>query len=668
MKEKPLLFLALACFSMPSAQLSTAFGQGTVFTYQGRLNDGAIPATGSYDLRFTLYDAVSNGNLIGSLTHSATRVTNGLFTAALDFGGVFTGADYWLEIAARTNGAATFVTLSPRQSVTPTPYAIYSANAATAGTVSGSVPAGQLTGTIPLAQLPGAAVTNGASSLNLSDNLSGTFTGNGAGVSGVDLRSVNSQGAITFTTSYGLNFVLASTPGVSNGPISVTSADVNGDGKPDLISVNELGNTLTVLTNDGSGGFLLAATLGTGSTPDSATAADVNGDGKLDLICANGMDNTLTVWLNGPPTITANFSGNGAVLTGLTFSDASQLTNGTVADARLSANVALLNANQTFTGANALNNPANSFSGDGSGLTSLNGAHVTGDVVSAGSFTGSLNGDVTGTQNATVVASVGGQTAAAVAGGAVAANAATSADIPNTIVNRDRSGNFSAGAIAANIVSGAFTGDGSGLTGITGASIADGQVVKSLNGLNDAVTLSAGANITLTPSGNDIQIAASGSGGGISWQEVSGTAQQAQPNTGYLLENSALTTVTLPASPNAGDIVRVSGVGAGGWEIAQNSGQSILAGHLNLASGLNWTARASSRHWQAVASSSDGSKLAAVIGVGQIYISDATLPSATTTSGTAGYLLGAQSTAIELQYIANNQFLPISHEGTIQGY
>src|SRR5207244_12423078 len=61
----------------------------------------------------------------------------------------------------------------------------------------------------------------------------------------------------------------------------------------------------------------------------------------------------------------------------------------------------------------------------------------------ATNFTGSLNGDVTGTQSATVVSLVGGQSAANVAAGASAANSATSANTPGTIVKRDASGNFS---------------------------------------------------------------------------------------------------------------------------------------------------------------------------------------------------------------------------------
>src|SRR5579871_5991491 len=49
---------------------------------------------------------------------------------------------------------------------------------------------------------------------------------------------------------------------------------------------------------------------------------------------------------------------------------------------------------------------------------------------------------------------------------------------------------------------------------VTGAGIASGSVVKNLNGLHDTVTLSPGANVTITPSGNTLTIASSGGGGG----------------------------------------------------------------------------------------------------------------------------------------------------------
>lgn len=49
---------------------------------------------------------------------------------------------------------------------------------------------------------------------------------------------------------------------------------------------------------------------------------------------------------------------------------------------------------------------------------------------------------------------------------------------------------------------------------ITAIKIADAQVVKSLNGLKDNVNLVAGSNVTITPSGNNLTINATGGGGG----------------------------------------------------------------------------------------------------------------------------------------------------------
>ena len=95
-------------------------------------------------------------------------------------------------------------------------------------------------------------------------------------------------------------FNLSSTLGVGSDPNSIAVADVNGDGKADLICANYYGNSLSVLTNNGSGGFGHSnATYAVGSGRVCVTAADVNGDGKVDLISANqSADNTLTVLTN----------------------------------------------------------------------------------------------------------------------------------------------------------------------------------------------------------------------------------------------------------------------------------------------------------------------------------------------------------------------------------
>jgi FG-GAP-like repeat len=122
----------------------------------------------------------------------------------------------------------------------------------------------------------------------------------------LDLISANFYGGtLTVLTNDGNGgFVLAFTTPYIGQPISVCAADVNGDGKVDLICANfgnpngPYNNTLIVLTNDGVGGFEFASAPVVGSGPDSVCAADVNGDGKMDLICANGGDETLTVLTN----------------------------------------------------------------------------------------------------------------------------------------------------------------------------------------------------------------------------------------------------------------------------------------------------------------------------------------------------------------------------------
>lgn len=126
--------------------------QGTAFTYQGRLNINGSSADGSYDMAFTLYATNVTGTPIaGPVTNTAVAVSNGLFTTTVDFGNVFNGASNWLQIAVSTNGANTFSALSPRQRLTPVPYALYSENAgyaSTAGLAAGVVPDGITAGMI----------------------------------------------------------------------------------------------------------------------------------------------------------------------------------------------------------------------------------------------------------------------------------------------------------------------------------------------------------------------------------------------------------------------------------------------------------------------------------------------------------------------------------------
>ncbi len=101
---------------------------GTTFSYQGRLNDNGTPANGVYDLRFTLYDALSGGSQVGSiLTKDDVTITDGYFTIELDFGtDAFTGEARYLEVGVRPgDDTGGYTLLSPLQALTPAPYAVH---------------------------------------------------------------------------------------------------------------------------------------------------------------------------------------------------------------------------------------------------------------------------------------------------------------------------------------------------------------------------------------------------------------------------------------------------------------------------------------------------------------------------------------------------------------
>jgi type VI protein secretion system component Hcp len=123
----------LAVLLLLTAALA-AQAMSTAFSYQGRLQNADGALTGTFDLKFGVYNAATAGTQVGNaLTVPGVTVTNGLFNTWLDFGaGVFTGPDRWLEIAVSPAGADTYTTLTPRQALTATPYALCALNSADA--------------------------------------------------------------------------------------------------------------------------------------------------------------------------------------------------------------------------------------------------------------------------------------------------------------------------------------------------------------------------------------------------------------------------------------------------------------------------------------------------------------------------------------------------------
>ena len=249
--KKLILFAAITLSSF------SAFAQGTAFTYQGRLNDGASPASGGYDLTFAVFDADSIGSQVGAtLTNSAVAVSNGLFTVTLDFGaGIFPGNPRWLEIGVATNGSGSFDTLSPRQALLPTPYAMFAGNSANVASGAVVKSLNSLRDDVTLA--PGANVT-------LTPN-GNTLTIDAATGGGSSIWSLLNNNAYYLAGNVGIG-TNAPTPGIS--------LEVRG---------------ATRLTTGGSGGNVQFGTPSgeTGMTIIGANRADLRFDGSTIKLLAN---------------------------------------------------------------------------------------------------------------------------------------------------------------------------------------------------------------------------------------------------------------------------------------------------------------------------------------------------------------------------------------------
>ncbi len=154
-----------------------------------------------------------------------------------------------------------------------------------------------------------------------------------------------------------------------------------------------------------------------------------------------------------------------------------------------------------------------------------------------------------------------------------------------------------AAGVSNRLVIGAATGTGIGqlssafICGIDGVNV--GSVAKVVTMASDQLgtaTITAGSGITVTPTANTITIAMSGSTAGFTWNDVTTTTQTMVANNGYVADNAAQVTMTLPATAAFGTMIRVtgglSGLSTGSWKIAQPAGVQIHYGNQNTTRGV----------------------------------------------------------------------------------
>ncbi|MGD9642178.1 MAG: hypothetical protein AB7V08_05500 [Elusimicrobiales bacterium] len=131
------LYLALACAALlPFIPSELSAGAPLKISFQGRLDEGGVPAEGAKNFVFTLHDAVSGGNLVWTGDSQAVTLANGVFNATLSGGtpalssAAFSGARY-IEITV--DG----VPLLPRQEMVSAPYALVAQSLVSSQTFTG---------------------------------------------------------------------------------------------------------------------------------------------------------------------------------------------------------------------------------------------------------------------------------------------------------------------------------------------------------------------------------------------------------------------------------------------------------------------------------------------------------------------------------------------------
>lgn len=616
----PVIFLF--AFALLSPNL--IFAQGTAFTYQGRLMANSNAVTGNYDLQFKLHPSATSTNQIGpALTNSPVGVTNGLFVTLLDFGNVFDGASLYLEIGVRPTGSTSnFTILSPVQALTPTPYAVRAENAQNAATYTGAITDSQLSTNIAEFTTGGgfsAPVSFSSASGNFNGTLSGTFTGTSTGTFNGTTTGTNNG---TF---------IGNGAGITN--VNVTNIVGVVQSNPNWQIVQATSQTLVNGNNY----------LSTNAALTALTLPGNPGIGSIVRISGSGANGWKAVPNTGQSILTAALSLPAGQSWSQTASSQSWRALASSANGmRLAAGIGF--------GTGTIY-----YSGDG-------GRTWTASDAPAKNWAG-------------IAASADGMRMVAVPNGG------------NVYTSINGGTNWTVQSASSNVYYTCVASSADGINIAAAVGSGTGPIYTSNNGGTNWVTRSvASQNWTgIACSSNGTKIVAVPSG--LAQIYVSSDSGNTWTNAGPVNSYNAVACSADGSKMAAvinGGYIRTSGDGGLTWT-ARASSQTwkcvtSSADGMNLAAAYNsgyiytssdagqtWTQRTNglpggAQAWTCMASSADGSRLLAGISTGFLYTSVAV-----TSSGT-GYLLGTQYSSLELQYIGNGQWLPLTRSGSYTAY
>lgn len=83
----------------------------------------------------------------------------------------------------------------------------------------------------------------------------------------------------------------------ANGPFDLSIADLNSDGRPDVVAADYVSNVISVLLGNGSGGFGPKTDFGTAANPSGVAIGDINSDGILDLAVSSWSENAVSLFI-----------------------------------------------------------------------------------------------------------------------------------------------------------------------------------------------------------------------------------------------------------------------------------------------------------------------------------------------------------------------------------